>query len=74
MTPIALGIDVAQIKTVLLASVNVGYRSSDFASDESRTTSRGFMVEKDPIAGKHVVRFTIIDDNPVRVEFGNTIR
>lgn len=74
MSPITLGVQVTEVDAFLLAEVDVGDGTGDFAGDESLTTARGFVVEEDTVARKHVVGFAVVDDDPVPVELGDTVR
>ena len=53
----------------LLAMLNASYASGNFSSDKSFPSTWAFVIEKNPITSKHIVRFTIIDYNPIGVQF-----
>lgn len=74
MTPITLRVEVTEIEAVLLAQVDVSHSSANLARDERPAASRTFVVEQDTVAGIHPIRFTIVDCNPVGVQFGNSVR
>ena len=73
MTPVSHRIKITKLKVFHLTKSNFGNGTSDFPCDESFTTPRTFVVKKDTITGKHVVSFAIIGDNPVSVQFCNTL-
>ena len=45
----------------------------DLAGNERLSSSWRFVVEKNPVAGIHAVRFTVVDRDPVGVELGDSI-
>ena len=53
---------------------NLGNSTCDLAGHEGGTTTRRLVVEQDAIAGKHAVRFAVVDHDPVRVLLGHTVR
>ena len=52
------------------AKFNTSKCSGDLTSDEGFTTSGAFMVEEDTITGVNTIGFTVVDGNPVGIEFG----
>lgn len=73
MTPVTLGVQVAEVQALLLAQVDRGDGAGDLAGDEGATTAGGLVVEQDSVAGVHVVSLTVVDGDPVGVHLGNTI-
>ena len=74
MAPIAAGIQVAQ-KELVLPTQGDGRRSpGDFAGHKGLAPHRGFVVEKNAVAGIHVVGLAVVHRNPIRVEFGYPVR
>ena len=51
-----------------------GRSDGDFSGNKILPASWRLMVEQDPIAGKDVVRFSVVRDNPVSVKLGDAIR
>ncbi len=70
MSPVAFGVEVAKIEFVLKAESDFGCGTGDLACDECLTPYRGFVVEKDAVAGEHPIRFTVIDGYPIGVHLG----
>ena len=69
MTPVTLGVNVAQKQTGLVAHFNVGNSSRNLTRDKGLTTSGRLVVEQDPVASKHVVCLAVVDKNPVSILF-----
>ena len=74
MTPITLRVQVTEVQTVLLAQVDIGHGSADLACDEGPATPRALVVEQDTVARIHPIRFTIVDGDPISIQFGNAVR
>ena len=74
MAPITFGIDVSEVQTVTFSEVYFGNSASNLSSHKRTTTAGTFMVKEDAINGEHVIRFAIVDDNPIRIQFRHTIR
>merc|ERR550537_291153 len=73
MTPISLGIKITQVEALLKATLDLGNSTSNLSGDESRTTSRGLVIEKDTVTSEHIVCFTVVDDDPEGILLGNTV-
>lgn len=50
-----LSVEVSQVDSLLLATVDTRHRASDLPGDESGTTARALMVEEDPVGQMHSV-------------------
>ena len=74
MPPVALSIQISQIETVLTSLGDASHGLGDLASDKGLPTQRRLVVEEDPVAGVHPVGFTIVDGDPVAIEFGDSVR
>lgn len=74
MTPITLRVQVTKIQTALLAQVDIRDSSADLACDECPATPRALVVEQDAVARIHPVRFTVVDRDPVGIQFGDAVR
>jgi hypothetical protein len=61
------------IMTYLTTEMDIGNSASDLASDKSTATTGRFVVEQDTVTGIHVIRFTVVDNDPVTVQLGNTV-
>lgn len=44
---------------------DVGDRHRDFSRDKRLAPARALMIEQNPVAAKHPVRFPVVDDTPV---------
>ena len=73
MAPITTSIDISEIETRLLAQGNICNCPRNLPSHERPSLSQTFVIEQDPVACIHAVRFTVVDDNPVGVELGAAI-
>lgn len=62
-----------QFDSYLATKMNISNSSGNLASNESTSSARRFVVEQDTVAGIHVIWFTVVDNDPVTVELGNTI-
>lgn len=72
VTPITLRVEVTKLEVLHLTERDFSDGASDFASDEGLTTTWAFVVEKDSVAGVHVVSFAIVGHDPVCIQLGNT--
>ena len=73
VTPVALGIHVAQIEAVLQAELDAGEGPGDLAGDEGFAANRALVVEEDAVAGVHAVGLAVVHSDPVGVELGNGV-
>src|SRR5689334_8398108 len=73
VSPIALGVEIAEEQFVLSAMLDGSHCARNFATDESFTAPRTFMIEHDAVAGAETVALAIIHGCPVRKNLGNTI-
>jgi hypothetical protein len=60
VTPVALGLEVAEIELVLEPELDTGDRLGDFAAYKRLSTARRLVTEKEPIDGEHSVGFAVI--------------
>ena len=74
MAPITLGIQIPKEETLLLAQRDICRSPGDLPRHERSPTPRTLMIEQNPIARVDVVRLAVIDNNPVGVQLGDTIR
>ncbi len=74
MAPIALGAQIAKIETILQPELDSHQSLGDIAGDKSLTPHRRLMVKKDTVASVHPVCLSIIDRDPVGVEFGHRVK
>ena len=73
MAPIAPGVKVAEIETLLLAEINICHSSRYLTSDEGPSSSGALVVKQDTITRIHPIGFPVVDGDPKSVELGNTI-
>ncbi len=73
MAPIALGLEVAQIDTVLQAELNSRDRPRNFACYKGFTPQGRLMVKQNTVAGIHAIGLAVIDRNPVGIELGDPV-
>ena len=73
VAPVALGVQVAQVKLVLQSQEDPGGGAGDLAGDEGFAPPGRLVVEKDPVAGEHPVGLAVIDRGPVGVELGRRV-
>jgi len=74
VAPVAFGIYVAHVKALFKSLADVGKGTGDLSGDEGFSSTGGFMVEKDAVAGVHAVGFTVVLGDPVSVELGYSVR
>ena len=74
MPPVALGIQISQIETVLTSLGDACHGPGDLASDKGLPTQRRLVVEEDPVAGVYPIGFTIVDGDPVGVDLRTRVR
>ena len=70
VAPVALGVHVAEEQTFLQPELDPRERTGDLAGDEGFAADGALVVEQDAVAGIHAVGFTVVDGDPVGVEFG----
>lgn len=73
MTPVALGIEVAQVQAVLQAKLDARQGAGDLAGHERLAADRGFVIEQDAVAGVHAVGLAVVDCDPVGIQFGHGV-
>mmetsp|Transcript_8175 Transcript_8175/g.9528 ORF Transcript_8175/g.9528 Transcript_8175/m.9528 type:complete len:214 (+) Transcript_8175:510-1151(+) len=73
MSPITLGIDITQEKSLLLTSMNTGYGSGNLTSYECSSTTRRLVVEENSVGKVHTICLTVVHQNPESILLGNGI-
>jgi hypothetical protein len=73
VAPISLGVEIANIKTMLETKLNGGNGAGDLAGDKGLSPQWTFMVEQDAVAGKQAISLTVIDGDPIGVKLGHAI-
>lgn len=73
MTPIANGVEIAEIQTILHSELNTGDSSRDFAGYKSGTTTGRFVVEQNTVREEHAISLAVVFDDPERKLLGNSV-
>ena len=63
MSPVAQGIKVAEVETILQAEFNTGKGTGDLSGNKGLSPERAFMIEENTIAGVDPIgltKFTVI--------------
>src|SRR5437899_553615 len=74
MSPVARGIEIAEVHSLLQAMLDRRHRARDLAGDESFAADRALVVEQDPVRGMYPVGFAVIDCDPMSVKLRRRIR
>jgi len=74
VAPVALGVHVAEVEALLLATFDVRHREGDLTGHEGLTAAGGLVVEQDAVAREHVVRLAVVHHGPVRHHLGHRVR
>ena len=72
-TPVALGIQVAQLQHIELAQLDLGHTVGDLARDKLTAAQRALVVEQNAAAAKNVVALAVVHRHPVGIQLGHTI-
>ena len=73
MSPITPGVEVTEVKTLLLAEGDICRSPRNFTSDEGPSSSGALMVKQDTITGIHPIGLPVVDGDPEAVELGDTV-
>src|SRR6185437_16204112 len=73
MAPVALGIEVPDVKHILYAQMNARHGAGNLTRDKRLTANRTLMIEKNSIRGVHAISFAIVDGYPVGVELCHSV-
>ena len=68
VTPVALGVEVAEIKAVLIAALDGRDGARDLAGHEGFAADRRFVIEQDPVRRVHAIGLAVVHRDPVGVE------
>lgn len=74
VTPVSLGVQMPQLHGVYETEVNLGDGSRDLARYKVLSSARTLVVEQDTVAREHVVRFSVVDHHPVRIQLGDSCK
>jgi len=73
MTPITLGIDVAEVEALVDSLVDAGDGGGNFAGDKGAATAGTFVVEEDAICKVHTVCLAVVNKDPKGILLGNGV-
>src|SRR4029079_18742213 len=73
MTPIAQGIEVAEVEAVLESLADIAKAACDLAGYEGLAPARALVIEEQAVARIDPVRLTIIDRDPMGIELGDGV-
>src|SRR5580693_3634825 len=73
VAPIALRLEVSEIKRIVETGLDPGNAARDLACHEGVATDRALMVEQDTVAGIHAVGLAVVHRDPVAVKLGHRI-
>ena len=59
ISPVAFGFQVSKVELVLSTGFDVGNGASDLSGHEGFTSTRGLVIEKNPVAAEDTVRVAI---------------
>ena len=74
VSPVALGIEVAEIERLFQAGFDAGDAARDLARHKRLAADRALMVEQDAVTGKHAIGLAVIHNDPVAVQLCDAIR
>src|SRR6266508_4991610 len=74
VSPIAFGVEVAEIEFISQTELDRRRGARDLACHEGLPASFTFMIEQYAVACEQPVAFTIIHRDPVSVKFGDSVR
>src|SRR6185436_8293962 len=72
-TPISLSIEISHINLIVQTAFDTGDSAAYLTSYKRLSAPRGFMVEQDSVTGKHPIAFSVVDRDPVRIDFSRSI-
>jgi len=64
VTPVALGVDVAEVEALLQSLADARDGDGDLARDEGGTTAGRLVVEEDAVGQVHAVGLAVVDEDP----------
>ena len=73
MSPVALGLEVAEIQHIFEAGLDAGDAARDLARHEGFSAERALMIEQDAVGGVHAVGLAVIYRDPVTENLRETI-
>src|SRR6185436_16716140 len=73
IAPIPLSVEVAEKELISQSQLDRGRRAGHLARDECLVPTGALVVEQYPVAGEHPIALTIVDGDPVGIEFGHRV-
>jgi len=67
MTPVALGLEIAEIERLFEPGLDSGDSAGDLAGDKSLAADRALMVEQDSVRGVDAIGLAVVHRDPVAV-------
>src|SRR5690606_15696362 len=67
VTPVAFGVQIAKIQTILFSTMNMSDGARDFTRDKGFAATRTFMVEQNTAGSVQPIGFTVIDGDPMGI-------
>src|SRR5579859_6596255 len=74
MPPVALGIKIAEVQTILKPELYADQGPHDLARDECLSPDRRFVVEENAAASVNPIRLAVASRDPMGVQLGNAVR
>ena len=73
VSPVALGVEVAEEELLLEADLDAGETAGDLAGDKGFAAQGALVIKKDAIAGVDAVGLAVVDDDPEAVHLGDGV-
>src|SRR5262245_39815648 len=73
MSPVAPGIEIADIEMLLQTKLDSRHSPRDLARDEGLAAQRTFVIKQNAVGSMHAVGVAVIDRDPIGVELGHTV-
>ena len=73
MAPVALGIEIAEIKPILHTELDACHGARDLARHEGLAADRAFVIEENAVRGMDAIGLAIIHGDPIGIELRRRI-
>ena len=73
VSPIALGIEIAEKKAILHAIFDIGHGAGDFARHKGLAANRAFMVEENSVRRVKAIGLAVVHRDPISIELGGGV-
>src|SRR4029077_2591417 len=74
VAPVTFGVQISQLDNVLFTAINPYQLPNDLLGYELVATTWAFVVEQNPVAGKHVIALAVVHHRPVGELLCNRVR